>query len=240
MNPQLNKILKPSVLVPVLTGITTFAGGLAVGYFLGKRDRKVVFIPNESELAKIQHDVDEMKERREAREAAAAEAKKPIVPEVTVAEHIQRKLDHVGEGTPEEVASVPHNVFAQQNWGEWDYEVEKRSRDSATPYVIHEEEFHTNELGFNQLSYLYYAGDDTLADIDLKPLYERHLITGDNLKFGHGSRDPNVVFIRNEERREEYEVTFDPGSHAFDVQGLEAEGPPIQHSAPPKHRPPQE
>lgn len=245
-NAFLNKILKPTVLVPVLTGIGTFAGGLAVGYILGKKERKIVFIPNDAELAKIQHDVDEMRANREVRNRERLNEElvngKASKPEVTVEEHIRRKLAHVGEGTgtEQDPAVVAHNVFAEQNWGDWDYEAEMRNRDSSQPYIIHEDEFKSNDLGYEQVSYLYYGGDDTLADVDYAAQYNRHLTIGDNLKFGYGSRDPKVVFIRNEQLRTEYEVTFDPGAHAVEVMGLEAEESNIQHSAPRRIKPLQE
>lgn len=233
MNATLSKLLKPSVLVPVLTGVGAAAGGFAVGYFLGKKERKVVFIPNESELAKIQADVDEMQANRLAREEAAKKSSKP---EITVEEHIKRKLEHVGEPTEDVPGVVARNVFAEEDWGEWNYAEEIKNRDSSEPYIIHEEEFYANELGYEQVSYLYYAGDDTVVDVEMQPKYERHLLLGDNLKFGKGSRNKNTVYIRNEQMRVEFEVTKDPGAYTEDVQGLTPdEG--FRHMAPPRFRP---
>jgi hypothetical protein len=39
------------------------------------------------------------------------------------------------------------------------------------------------------------------------------------LVFGHGSGDPNVVYIRNEKLQAEYEVLRDPGSYEIEVLG---------------------
>ncbi len=43
------------------------------------------------------------------------------------------------------------------------------------------------------------------------------------LLFGHGSGDPNVVHIRNDSRKSEYEILYDPGLYSQDVLGLEIE-----------------
>jgi hypothetical protein len=60
------------------------------------------------------------------------------------------------------------------------------------------------------------------VDEDEKPIYNHEQQTG-QLKFGHGSGDPNVVYIRNDKRQSEYEVVHDPGLYSVEVLGLEIE-----------------
>lgn len=262
MNRQLQKVMKPSVLVPLVTGIGTFAGGLVVGYMLGRRKQEVVYVPNEIEMAKINADLDEIKARREARQAEQAEKPKftgvetlldqptgdqrERKPEVTLEQHIQRKLEHVGE-TPGDIPPVvAHNVFAG-NGDDWDYEVEKAKRDSTEPYVIHVDEFGSNETGYAQMTLTYYHGDDTLImeSEPMKPLYNRHEITGDNLLFGHGSGSDIIVYIRNEKRQEEYEVILDEGLYSIEVLDIHPgeTGQPdgnLQHGVSPRRFRPEE
>lgn len=124
------------------------------------------------------------------------------------------------------VEVVRRNVFAEAGADDnWDYGVEVKQRDSSEPYVLHKDEFYAEEMsehGFRQFTYTYFDGDDILADEDDKPIYNHHNVVGD-LKFGHGSGDPKVVYIRNEKRKEEYEVVKDPGLYSKEILGLEIE-----------------
>ncbi len=90
------------------------------------------------------------------------------------------------------------------------------------PNVLHKDEFYGEESGYTQVTLTYYAGDQILCDEDDSPVYNHELITGP-LLFGHGSNDPNVVHIRNDKRKAEYEILFDPGLYSVDILGLEIE-----------------
>ncbi len=69
----------------------------------------------------------------------------------------------------------------------------------------------------------YYAGDNIMNnDEEESPMYNHDGITGP-LRFGHGSDDPNVVYIRNDKRKVEYEILYDPGLYSEEVLGLEIE-----------------
>ena len=41
------------------------------------------------------------------------------------------------------------------------------------------------------------------------------------MKFGHGSNDPTVVFVRNDKYKAEYEVLKHDGAYQVDVLGLD-------------------
>jgi len=108
---------------------------------------------------------------------------------------------------------------------EWDYdkEIYHREQNPNDPYVIHYDEFVRNDLGYRQETLTYYAGDDILADsINDTAIYKYPTLTGD-LKFGYGSNDPNVVYIRNEGVRLEWEILRHQGSYAEEVHGLQVE-----------------
>lgn len=132
----------------------------------------------------------------------------------------------------EEVAETVENVFDKDEPqdGGWDYEAEIARRRPEFPYVIHEDERHEKE-GYTHTELTYYAGDDVLTDSDDKPIEEIDKVVGAaNLeKFGHGSGDKDVVFIRNDALELEVEVQRDEGSYSEVVHG-------IKHSADPPRR----
>ncbi len=138
-----------------------------------------------------------------------------------------------------EVEVVTHSVFAS-NDSNWNYELELSKRTPVNPYVIHKDEFFTNEFEYSQSTVTFYAGDAILADEDETPMYNHAGIVGE-IKFGHGSGDPNVVYIRNDKRKAEYEVLFDPGLFSEEILGLQIEQndrkQDLQHSNQRKFRP---
>lgn len=104
---------------------------------------------------------------------------------------------------------------------EWDQETEVSQRDPEAPYVIHRNEYFNDDMGYQSHATLtYYQGDDVLCDEHDTPIYNVHKIVG-HLKFGHGSNDPSIVYIRNETLKAEYEVLLDPGMFQVEVLGEE-------------------
>jgi hypothetical protein len=126
------------------------------------------------------------------------------------------KLEESDEEEPEVVHIFAHNDRS------WDYDVEVATREREIPYVIHQEEFINDEMGFRQETLTYYAGDDIMSDTDDTPIYNYAGLMGE-LKFGHGSRDPNVVYIRNEVIHMEWEILLNPGMFSEEVLGLQME-----------------
>lgn len=113
---------------------------------------------------------------------------------------------------------------------EWDWHKERASRSPLRPFVIHREERDENEA-YDGVTYTYYEQDDVLCDerddvIDEERREE--LIGEENLeKFGHGSGDPTVVYVRNPKLEMDMEICKSPNSYAEEVHGLE---PTIKHS----------
>jgi len=112
---------------------------------------------------------------------------------------------------------IHRNVFGNSG-GEWDYDQELTQRDPSQPYIIHQDEYISNEMGFHQETITYYVGDDTMVDSLDTPIYDYRQIMGD-LKWGHGSNDANVVYIRYEPQRIEWEVLRHTGHYAHEVLG---------------------
>jgi hypothetical protein len=114
------------------------------------------------------------------------------------------------------------NVFAEAD-EDWDYEYELSMRLPHIPYTIHRDEFFADEMGWDSQSTLtWYEGDEVLVDELNNALTNAPAFIG-NPTFGHGSGDPNVVYVRNEKFQAEYEVLRDPGSYEIEVLGLHME-----------------
>ena len=134
-----------------------------------------------------------------------------------------------------EVVIEEQNVFVNNqpvDTSEWDYEVEQANRNENEPYIINHEEYLEAEPGYEQVVFTYYEGDDVLADEQDKPVDEIERVVGeDNLmKFGHGSGQHNVVYIRNDRLTMDFEIVKSNGKFAEEVLGF------IEHSDKPRSR----
>jgi hypothetical protein len=109
---------------------------------------------------------------------------------------------------------------------EWDYHEEKKHRSPDVPYVIHYDERH--EMDYQEVTLTYYSGDDVLCDErdSVMDEAERERLVGEkNLgRFGHGSNDPSIVYVRNDDLELVYEVVLSPNSYAEEVHGFSHEG----------------
>jgi hypothetical protein len=121
----------------------------------------------------------------------------------------------------------PRNIFQQaETTHEWDWEAERRSRRPNKPYVVHADERHEIEE-YHDVSLTYYEVDDVLCDDRdeiVDPADRDELIGEANLeRFGHGSGDASVVYIRNDKLEILYEVIKSPNSFAEEVHGIKHE-----------------
>jgi hypothetical protein len=231
MHEKIEDLLKQPWTIPTVIGILSFGGGLGLGYWLGKRQKVVEFVEESYEKPSLRFDVPEV----------SVETTRP--PKVVIpAEVVEQKITTVNnlsdlrpsmvsdevepeeeaKETPEEDEEPDIIVPDVTDEIEWDYEKEIKSRSSAEPYILHQEEFYADELDYTQTTLTYYAKDDIMADEDEKPVYNYKNVTGE-LNFGHGSGDPNVVYIRNDKRRAEYEVIRLDALYSQEVLGLEIE-----------------
>jgi hypothetical protein len=104
----------------------------------------------------------------------------------------------------------------------WNFPRELASRSSDRPYIIHQDEYGEDREAYSSSVLTWYAGDEVLTDEDEEVMADPDAIVGlENLdKFGHGSDDVRVVFIRNEHLQMEYEVCLVLNSYASEVQGI--------------------
>lgn len=135
------------------------------------------------------------------------------------------------ETEPKTEVDVKVNIFdrARASQGVWDYEQELLLRAELSPeepYIISRDEYMANETTYEQTTLTYYAGDDILSDDQDKPVEDSERTVGNlNLqRFGHGSKDPKMVYIRNDRMEMDFEVLHDDGKFAELVHGY------IEHS----------
>jgi hypothetical protein len=208
-------------------GMTVGIGlGFAAGFYIADHRLKTKY----SKLA-----ADEIHRIREHYHAKdVARKRKPPIDEVRVEkeeiirERPTRPSVPVNEPTPTNL-----NVFRgndDEPMDLWDYKVELAKRSPDAPYIIHLDEFKENEHEHEQVTYTYYEADDVMADSsdrqieeDLDATFGLEWLSGPY--WGHGSKDSNIVYIRNERLGLDFEIIRDRGSYAEQVSGT------IRHSA---------
>jgi hypothetical protein len=131
--------------------------------------------------------------------------------------------DDVDDKSVEEINQVVEsNVFGSSTIhtkAEWTQVVSMR--DENEPHIISQEEFMEGGPGYNNPTLTYYAGDDILADERDQPITDVvDLLGEDNLKFGFGSGDPNIVYIRNNKISLDIEILKSEGKYSEEVAGF--------------------
>jgi hypothetical protein len=104
----------------------------------------------------------------------------------------------------------------------WNYEQEVLDRTPDFPYVIHQNEYNHSEPHYSKVVYTYYAIDDVVADDeDERPIPHGDIVVGlDNLKFGHGSDDEDVVYVRNDRLETDMQICRVNRSFEEEVLGM--------------------
>lgn len=222
----------------VLGTVMALSGGV-IGYLIGMKRTKLKY----EEI--LEREIQEAKEFYARRYKAgafetpeqAAEMLGVEPPEVVETAFRQYRGD-VQEPKQDPDVVVNVNVFGTDNT--WDIEIEKSKREAQPdePYVISKEEFQSGTSGYSQGSLSYFVEDDTLIDEQDQPLPDTESTVGeDNLnRFGHGSGDNRVVYIRNDRLEMEWEVVKHEGSYNKHVLGFDDHLEHADRRRP--HRPP--
>lgn len=135
--------------------------------------------------------------------------------------------------TPDETVlterTETRNVFVDPNF---DYEEELKHRTADRPYVITHDEFFSGDVNNDTSELTYFEEDDTLVNEQERPMDDKEGTVGeDNLiRFGHGSKDKNIVYVRNEKLGTDYSITRSTGSYVDQVLGLGPEPNSLKHS----------
>jgi hypothetical protein len=235
----------------VFGGLVVGAGlGGAFGYFWAKRqmqtkyselaaeeiaemrehyNAKVRALENQTEKPKLEDIVREQGYARETTEPPMA-----VTPPSAVVEAVAEE-----ETVAEEAEAEPEVINAFEQYGDgvlpkWDAHQERRRRSPLRPYVIHIDERQENP-SYDEVEFTYFEDDDVLCNErnEIVEKDERDALVGEeNLgRFGHGSNEPDVVYIRNDRLEMDIEVTRSPNSYTEEVLGYEPDPEPeIRHS----------
>lgn len=98
-------------------------------------------------------------------------------------------------------------------------------RTPDTPYVITIDEFMEDyPEDYDKISVTYFDGDGNLSDSRERIIPEVEEIIGSDAltKFGLFSKDKNIVYVRNEKIRTDFEVALDQRSYVEVIAGLRA------------------
>lgn len=226
--------------------------GGALGYILRKRQLETKY--NEisaNEIAEmrqhynkkavaLENTVDKPKLEDIVREQGyASEPPMAVTPPSSVVEAAKESTEEGVEETPiaTEVISEDEpevrNVFRDAEVvDEWDYHTELARRSPLKPYIIHVDE-REEQHAYENTTLTYYESDDVVcneSDEVMSEAERERLIGEANLtKFGHGSGDNSIVYIRNDQLEIDFEVVRSPNSYAEEVHGFEPE-PEIRHA----------
>lgn len=109
----------------------------------------------------------------------------------------------------------------------WNFPSEMAKRSPDHPYIIHQDEYSENESEYSQQSLTYYHGDDMLVDEHNMVVPNRDQLIGLSsiTRFGHGTDDWNLLYVRNDELEIEFELIRVPFSYEESVQGLNDDDP---------------
>jgi hypothetical protein len=220
--------------------------GFAIGYRLNRaKIRAEVFRESEEEVEKIREmyrdsarvvrdrDVKpELDEVIEDRGYIVTEeiVERPTRPPVPVEEPSSSRpdvppgpnLERVQYGAPPPEGSTIKLDTGKSKDLHWDLQEELANRSEESPYIIHQDEYIENEKGYKQEVLTWYAGDNVLTDEQEQPLTNADELVGLShmSRFGHGTDDFNVLFVRNDRIRMEYEICRMSTSYEEEVQGL--------------------
>lgn len=213
MNERIKRLLTKQNGVLAGSGLVVFAAGFGLGYLVGKKRAPMVvkrIFPADV--------LDKFEDDGEAEQD-------PIVYQTGLdLQDITEDIVLNPRRDPNEIVIEYEpdvsNIF--DNEDEWNHEAELSTRIEGQPYIIHIEEFENEEAGFSQSTLTYYEGDDILVDERETPVYNHSQVVGE-LRFGHGSNDQNVVYVRNEKLHADYEVLRDSGYYSVEVLGQQME-----------------
>lgn len=99
-------------------------------------------------------------------------------------------------------------------------------RSDDVPFVITFDEYNDDISGsYDKVTLTYYEEDLVLADDNDAPVDDQEGLVGDDSleRFGQWSKDPNIVYVRNEDITTDFEIIRKHGSYAEIVHGIRPE-----------------
>lgn len=127
------------------------------------------------------------------------------------------------------VSRKRHNIFDDNPNGDFDYDVEVTFRTEDKPYIITHDEFFEGEKDYQQSTLTYFEEDDVLADERDQPVPEDTVGEDHLTRFGFGSKDHNIVYVRNDELQIDFEINRSENSYAKEVLGFDDTDTGLKH-----------
>ena len=210
--------------------------GVSVGYYVAKRRLEAKY----AKMAKEEIDEVRYLYMSKIRESASTRLVDDIIESKSYAsalspltmrsEMVDMNHDHQDDdfqkAAEAELAEEPEiisNVFQPPDEDHWEWGHEKHMREAgADPYVLHRDEWLSEASNYVRTWLTYFEGDDVLADDQDNPVDDQDMMVGlANLaRFGHGSGDPNVVYVRNVELQMEIEIIHSDGKFSEQRRGI--------------------
>jgi uncharacterized protein YneF (UPF0154 family) len=227
--------MNKSLILTIAISTSTCTIGAAVGYFFAKKKLEKQFderlkaeVEETRAFYKKVYKEDEFQTPEKAAEALIPAAARAIrnyqgVPARNIDVDGQLIGDKYLTDLRQKLVEVDSNVFTQGGSTETIDETDIRNRTEEAPYPLSKDEFFNNESNYIQSTLTYYAGDAVLMDAREDVIEDVDNTIGvDNLsKFGYGSGDPNVVYVRNDALDLEFEILRHGGKYSKDVAGLD-------------------
>jgi hypothetical protein len=214
------------MVTPAIVGVSSFAVGAVAGYFFQKYRDSAKF---DTSIEDAAADITDLESQMVQLSFMFEERDRKYDSHLQQAMRVIDALKTEGKVfLNSQAVALKHDdaeaTFAVDEEGEewspdddhWDYDEEVEARTSEKPYIIHRDEFFAKEMGFGQSTLTYYKGDDILCDENYVPIYNPERVVG-KLRFGHGSEDPHIVYVRNEEHMGEYEILLEYGNFSDDL-----------------------
>lgn len=227
----IQEILKQKWVIPVAAGAASAVVGFGTGFLIGRRTGRDEVFDVIRESTDLTEDAGPPVTASEIQEYLKAKMEEEFQKAMYDGENelvgiIADENDDVSEEEltqqNDDLFDIVYervNVFTDPESGdEWDEEAEAATRIDGEPFVISVEEFIENDNEWPQETVTWYEGDAILADSLEVPMYNPSELLGE-LKFGHGSGDKNVVYIRSVRQHKEYEVLRHAGRYELEVAG---------------------
>lgn len=219
--------MKLGIVVGITAGVSLTVGSL-VGYFTATRlleqkyqERLGKEIEETKQFYRKLHKKDEFVTPETAVKALAPEFAEAVAA-LTNYRGGQNPSFEVVEEEKEFAETVVRNVFANDGVTDEIPEAEKRNRTEEAPYILTKDEFMENDTEYTQSTVTYFAGDQVLIDSREDVIDDVDMTVGErNLsRFGYGSGDPNVLYVRNDRIGIEFEILLSRGKYSKEVAGL--------------------
>lgn len=148
-------------------------------------------------------------------------AEQPLPTEKELLEKVVEQVEELAD----EVQEMPRKIRViseDEPIGDFDYQAEMAKRTPDAPYIVSLDEYMENTPRHEQDVLTYFEDDDVVVDNRDQPVDDVQATVGEeNLtKFGYGSGNADVVFVRNERLKMDFEVSHSTGSYISEILGI--------------------